>query len=93
MRGRAALRGDDGEGLAHVERRGVGGGKIFGNEHERGFALRQARCGSAHKVGDHALADIMQIGGTLGLISTDGAEHVFHRGEASSTARSAVLPC
>ena len=82
VRGRAALRGDDGEGLAHVERRGVGGGKIFGNEHERGFALRQARCGSAHKVGDHALADIMQIGGALGLISTDGAEHVFHRGEA-----------
>ena len=81
VRGRAALRGDNSEGLAHVERRGISGGKIFGDEHERGFALRQARSGSAHKVGDHALSDIMQIGGTLSLIATDGAEHVFHCGK------------
>ena len=82
VRGRAALRGDDGESLAHVERRGISGGKIFGDEHERGFALRQARSGSVHKVGDHALSDIVQIGGTLSLIATDGTEHVFHCGEA-----------
>ena len=78
MRGRAALRGHDGDGLAHVERGGISRGQVFGNEHERGFAHRQTRRRSAHQVGDHTLTDIMQIGRTLGLIAADGTEHVFH---------------
>ncbi len=60
--GRTALGGDDGQGLAHVERGGVGRGQVFGDEHERGFADRQSWSGSAHEVGDHALADVMQVG-------------------------------
>ena len=80
--GRTALGGDDGQGLAHVERGGVGRGQVFGDEHERGFADRQSRSGSAHEVGDHALADVMQVGCTLGLVAADGAEHVFDRAEA-----------
>ena len=82
MGGRTALGGNDGQGLAHVERGGVGRGQVFGDEHERGFADRQAWGGSAHEVGDHTLADVMQVGCALGLVAADGAEHVFDRAEA-----------
>ena len=82
MGGRTALGGNDGQGLAHVERGGVGRGQVFGHEHERGFAGRQARCRGAHEVSDHTLADVVQVGGAFGLVSADGAEHVLDSGEA-----------
>ncbi len=81
MRGRAALRGDDGEGFAHVQGRGVGGRQVFGDEYERGLAGRQARGRHAHQIGDDALADVVQVGGAFGLVSADRTEHVLHRGE------------
>ena len=82
VRGGAALRGDDGQHLVQVDCGGVRGGKILSHQHERGLAFRDAGGGHAHQVSDHALAHIVQIGGTLGLVSADGAEHVLNCGEA-----------
>ena len=82
VRGRAALRGDDGEGLVQVEAGGVGRGQVFRDQNERGVGDRDARRGNAHQVGDDALADVVQIRRTLALIAADGLEHLFHGAEA-----------
>ncbi len=81
MRGRAALRRDEGEHLVEVEQSGVGRGEVLRHEHEGVSGIRDAGGRDAPQARDDALGDVVEVGGALAEISAEGDELLAERGE------------